>query len=188
MNNHVPSTHLGFCLFRYCDAKTISSRSSTCICNRESKSLEPSFSAILHQVWVNKVFGKWSLRLLIHFFKFFIMTHLPLRQMRVEVVAFNANSISQSVVFTKLLSSMNHKSPTISRLKNMLIYVCIILLDNLLQYLLFIVVIDLARTCDSTAILICNALVIFIIYPFALVILIICLLIKIKLKVLIFPT
>jgi hypothetical protein len=38
--------------------------------------------------------------------------------------------------------------------------------------------IDLFRTCDSTAILICNALVIFMIYPW----------IKIKLKVLIFST
>jgi hypothetical protein len=39
-------------------------------------------------------------------------------------------------------------------------------------------VIDLSRTCDSTTILICNALVMFIIYPW----------IKIKLNVLIFPT
>jgi hypothetical protein len=39
-----------------------------------------------------------------------------------------------------------------------------ILLDNLLQYLLFIVVIDLSRTCDSIAILICNVLIMFMIY------------------------
>jgi hypothetical protein len=38
--------------------------------------------------------------------------------------------------------------------------------------------IDLSRTCDSSAILICNALVMFMIYPW----------IKIKLKVLIFST
>jgi hypothetical protein len=38
--------------------------------------------------------------------------------------------------------------------------------------------IDLSRSCDSTAILICNALVMFMIYHW----------IKIKLKVLIFPT
>jgi hypothetical protein len=43
---------------------------------------------------------------------------------------------------------------------------------------LFIAMIDVSRTCDSTAILICNALVMFMIYPW----------IKIKLKVLIFPT
>jgi hypothetical protein len=58
----------------------------------------------------------------------------------------------------------------------MLIYVCIILLDNLLQCLLFIIVIDLSRTCDSTAILICNVLIMLMIYPR----------IKIKLKVQIF--
>jgi hypothetical protein len=52
------------------------------------------------------------------------------------------------------------------------------LLDNLLQYLLFIDMIDLSRICDSIATLICNALVMFIIYPW----------IKIKLKVIIFQT
>jgi hypothetical protein len=61
---------------------------------------------------------------------------------------------------------------------NMLICVGMILLDNLLQCLLFIAMIDVSRTCDSTTILVCNALVMFMIYPW----------IKIKLKVLIFPT
>jgi hypothetical protein len=61
-----------------------------------------------------------------------------------------------------------------SYILNMLICVYMILLDNLL----FITVIDLSRTCDSTVILIYNALVMFMIYPW----------IKIKLKVLIFPT
>jgi hypothetical protein len=60
----------------------------------------------------------------------------------------------------------------------MLICVGMILLDNLLQCLLFITVIDLSRTCDNTAILICNTLAMFMIYSW----------IKIKLKVLIFPT
>jgi hypothetical protein len=46
----------------------------------------------------------------------------------------------------------------------MLIYVDMILLDNMLQYLLFIVMIDLSRICDSTATLICNTLVMLIIY------------------------
>jgi hypothetical protein len=45
-----------------------------------------------------------------------------------------------------------------------------------LQCLLFIAMIDLSRTCGSTASLICNALLIFMIHS----------LIKIKLKVLIF--
>jgi hypothetical protein len=47
---------------------------------------------------------------------------------------------------------------------NMLICVGVILLNNLLQYLLFIVIIDLSITCDSTATLVCNALVVFMIY------------------------
>jgi hypothetical protein len=59
---------------------------------------------------------------------------------------------------------------------DMLICVGMILLDNLLQCLLLSVMIDLSRTCDSTAILICNALVMFMIYLW----------IKMKLKVLIF--
>jgi hypothetical protein len=63
-------------------------------------------------------------------------------------------------------------------LLHMLICICIILLDNLVQCLLFIVMIDLYRICDSTASLFCNALVMFMIYP--------C--IKIKLKVPIFST
>jgi hypothetical protein len=53
-----------------------------------------------------------------------------------------------------------------------------ILLDNMLQYLLFIAMIDLFRTYGTTASLICYVLVMFMIYPW----------IKIKLKVLIFPT
>jgi hypothetical protein len=48
----------------------------------------------------------------------------------------------------------------------------------MLQYLLFIAMIDLSRTCDSSANLICNALVMFMIYSW----------IKIKLKVPIYPT
>jgi hypothetical protein len=53
-----------------------------------------------------------------------------------------------------------------------------ILLDNLLQCLLFIDVIDLSTTYDSIATLIYNALVMFMFYSW----------IKIKLKVLIFST
>jgi hypothetical protein len=60
-----------------------------------------------------------------------------------------------------------------SYILDILIYVCMILLDNLLKYLLFIAMIDVFRTCDNTTVLICNALVIFMIYPW----------IKIKLKV-----
>jgi hypothetical protein len=61
---------------------------------------------------------------------------------------------------------------------NTLICIGMILLDNLLQCLLFIAMIDLSRTCGTAARLIYCALVVFMIYPW----------IKIKLKVLIFPT
>jgi hypothetical protein len=53
-----------------------------------------------------------------------------------------------------------------------------ILLDNLLQCLLFITMIDLFRTYGNTVSLIYNVLIIFMIYSS----------IKIKLKVLLFPT
>jgi hypothetical protein len=68
--------------------------------------------------------------------------------------------------------------PIMSYILNMLICVGMILLDNLLQCLLFIAMIDLSRTCGTTASLICNALLMFMIYSW----------IKIKLKVLICPT
>jgi hypothetical protein len=60
----------------------------------------------------------------------------------------------------------------------MWICVGIILLDNMLKCLLFIAIIDLFRTCDSIVTLICNTLVMFMIYTW----------IKIKLKMLIYPT
>jgi hypothetical protein len=59
---------------------------------------------------------------------------------------------------------------------NMLNYVGMILLDNLLQCLLFIAMIDLSRTCGIVTSLICYVLVMFMIYSW----------IKIKLKVLIY--
>jgi hypothetical protein len=47
----------------------------------------------------------------------------------------------------------------------MLISLGMILLDNLLQCLLFIAMKDLSSTCGTAASLICYALVMFIIYP-----------------------
>jgi amino acid permease len=46
----------------------------------------------------------------------------------------------------------------------MLVYVSMILLDNLLQCLLFIAMIDLFKTCGTAASLICYMLVMFMIY------------------------
>jgi hypothetical protein len=82
------------------------------------------------------------------------------------------------VVIKEPQATYGFSSRIMSYLLDMLIYVCMILLDNLLQCLLFIAVIDLSRTCDSTTILIYNALLMFMIYFW----------IKIKLKVLIFLT
>jgi hypothetical protein len=65
-----------------------------------------------------------------------------------------------------------------SYILNMLICVGMILLDNLLQCLLFFAMINLSRTCDSFASLIYNALLMFMIYSW----------IEIKFKVLIFRT
>jgi hypothetical protein len=67
-------------------------------------------------------------------------------------------------------------SQTMSYIFNIFIYVGMILLDSLLQCLLFIAMKDLSKTCGTTASLICYALVMFMIYPW----------IKIKLNVLIF--
>jgi hypothetical protein len=55
-SRHEPPAHLVFRLLRCCAGMATSSRSSTCICDRESRSPEPSSSAILHQEMVNKVF------------------------------------------------------------------------------------------------------------------------------------
>jgi hypothetical protein len=138
---------------------------------------------ILHQERANKVFGKCS-RLLARFFKFFITTCLPLRRTCVEGRCLQRGlrqaeyRLHPIVVIKEQQVTYSSSSPIMSYTLNMLFCVGMILLNNLLQYLLFIAVIDLCRTCGYIATLICNALVIFMIYPW----------IKIKLKVLIFPT
>jgi hypothetical protein len=76
-NNHEPPTHLGLRLIRCCAVKTFSSRSSTCICDQESRSLKPSSSSILH--WESR-----SSQLLARFFKFFTTARLPIRRTRAE--------------------------------------------------------------------------------------------------------
>jgi hypothetical protein len=61
---------------------------------------------------------------------------------------------------------------------SMMICVAMVLLDNLLLGLIFIAMLDLSSTCDSSTVLICKSLVMFMSYFW----------IKIKLKVLIYPT
>jgi predicted small integral membrane protein len=82
-----------------------------------------------------------------------------------RVIAFNANSIRPIVIIKEPQVTYGFTSQIMSYLLHMLIYVGMILLDNLLEYLLFIAMIDLYRTCDSTASLFYNALVMFMIDP-----------------------
>jgi hypothetical protein len=112
------------------------------------------------------------------------MARLPLRQTcadghHLQHELHQADRHLHLIIVRFLLSKLCPVSSLeiMSYILDMLINVGMILLDNLLQCLLFIVMINLFRTCDSIASLICNALVMFMIYPW----------IKIKLKVLIFP-
>jgi hypothetical protein len=168
-----------FHCFYYYAAKATSSHSLTCICNQESRSLEPSSLAILHRERTNKVFGKRSLRLLYRFVKFFTMDHLPLHRLcgeghRLQCELCQADHhLHPVVVIIEPQDRYGSCSQIMSYIFNMLIYVGIILLDNLLQCLMFIAMIDLSKTCGTTASLICYVLVMFIIYSQ----------IKIKLKV-----
>jgi hypothetical protein len=77
---HVIAMELVVRLLRCCATKTISSHSSMCICDQESRSPESSFSTILYRKRENKIFGKRSTRLLDHFSKLIITAHLPLRR------------------------------------------------------------------------------------------------------------
>jgi hypothetical protein len=169
--------HLVFRLLHCYAAKATSFHSSMCICDWESKSPKPLSSAILHRERANKVFGKRSSRLLACFFKFFITSHLPLRRTHDEGRHLNVNSV-KPIIIKKPQVTYAFSSQRMSYLLDMLICVGMILLDNLLQCLLFVPMIDLSRTCYSTATLICNVLIMSIIYPW----------IKIKLVVLLFPT
>jgi hypothetical protein len=112
------------------------------------------------------------------------MDHLTLHRTRAEghhlqCELHQANHCLHPIVVIKeSQATYGFSSQIMSYLLHMLIHVGMILIDNLLQCLLFITMIDLSRTFDSTATIICNALVMFMIYPW----------IKIKLKVLIFST
>jgi hypothetical protein len=81
-----------------------------------------------------------------------------------RLVSFNINSIKPIVVIKEPQVTYSFSSQIMSYILDMLIYIGMILLNNLLQCLVLIVVIDLSRTCDNSAILICNALVMFMIY------------------------
>jgi hypothetical protein len=165
MNNHEQPTHLVFRLLRYCTANAISSCPSTYICDRESRSPESSSSAILHRERVNKVFEKRSSRLFTRFFKFFITARLPLRRTRAEghrlphELRQADHRLHPIVVVKEPQVTYDFFSQIMSRIFNMLIRICMILLDNQLQCLLFVAMLDLFRTYCSIATLIYSALV-----------------------------
>jgi hypothetical protein len=133
----------------------------------ESRSPEPSSSAILHGGRIR--FLESDLRnCSIRFIKLFIIARLPLHWLRVEPhhiyreLRQSAHDLQEPTVVKEVTYVFN--SPILSYILNMLIYVGMILLDNLLQCFLFIAMIDLSRTCESTIVLICSSLVMFMSY------------------------
>jgi hypothetical protein len=178
MNNHEPPTHLGFRLLHYCTAKATSSCSLTCIHDLESGSPEPSSSAILQRERANKFLGSDLYDCSLASSSSSSQLIYPFVRCMSRVVAFNANSVRPIIIVKEPHVTYGFSSQIMSYILNMFICVGMILLDNLLQCLVFIPMIDLSRTSGSTASLNCNALLMFMIYSW----------IKIKLKVLIFPT
>jgi hypothetical protein len=100
-----------------------------------------------------------------------MMARLTLRRTRIEGRRLQHElrqvdrSLHPIVVIKEPQVTYDFSSQIMSYILNMLICVDMILLDNMLQYLLFIAVIYLSRTCGSTASLICNAFIMFMIYP-----------------------
>jgi hypothetical protein len=103
-------SHIGFCLLCWCVVNATLSRSSTCIYDRESRSLELSSSSILHRERTNKVFGnilcdcsiaslRSSLRLI-----YLFVRRVP------TIIIYNASSSKLSSVFATppLLKKMKH--------------------------------------------------------------------------------
>jgi hypothetical protein len=164
-DNLEPPMHLDFRLLCYCTAKSIAFHSLACISDWEIMYLDPYSLTIMHRERANKVFRKRSSWLL-------NSLHQALH-----------HDLSSSLSITCRALSHLPQTPLVCfwimfYILNMFIYVHMILLDNLLQCFLFIAVIDLSTTCESTIVLICNSLVMFMSYFW----------IKIKLKLLIFPT
>jgi hypothetical protein len=153
MNNHEPPTHLVFDFLRWCAVRSTSSHSSTCICDWESRPPEPSFSAIVQWERLNKVVGKRSTWLLDRFSKFIITTHLSLHRSHVEPCHINrelrqsARNRQKSTTVKEDMYILN--SRIMSFILNLLICIDMILLDSLLQYFMFIVVIELSSTFDK---------------------------------------
>jgi hypothetical protein len=127
-------------MFRHCccAAEATSSHSSTCICDRESRSPKPSSSAILHRERANKIFGKRFSRLLARFIKFFTTARLPLHRSRAEGCHLQCElrqadrRLHLVVIVKEQQVTYGSYSQIMSYIFNMLICVCMFLLDNLL--------------------------------------------------------
>jgi hypothetical protein len=142
-NSHENTNTSRFRRFCCCAAKATSSRSLMCICDRESRSPEPFVHCSLASSSET--------------------ARLPLRRSRAEGHRLQrelhqADRCLHSVVIVKEPQvTYGSCSQIMSYIFNMLICVGMILLNNLLQYFLFIAIIDLSRTCDTAIILICYA-------------------------------
>jgi hypothetical protein len=124
-----------------CAAKSTSPRSLECTCDRESTSMEPSSSAILHREKLNKDFEKCSTWLLNHFIKlsswliYLLTGHTPtiivcnMQRAVAETQRFLINPIvikEEDVTYVLF-------SQIMSDILIMIIFIGMILLDNILQ-------------------------------------------------------
>jgi hypothetical protein len=169
-NNHELPTHLGLHLIRCCADKTSSSHSSTCICGRAGlRNCHPQRSStwrgrirFLEAIFMT---GRSLLQVLHHACLPLCQTQTSTEGRRLQCELHHADRRLHPTIVNEPQVTNGSFSQNMSYILNMLIYIGIILLDNLLQCLLFIALIDLSRTCGNTATLIYNALVMFLIYP-----------------------
>jgi hypothetical protein len=112
--------HLVFCLLYCCAAKATSSRSSTWLCDRESRSIEPSSSVILHQGGQIRFLGSILCDCVIastsssSWLIYFFVGRTP------TIVVYNAPSSKMSGVFSLQLSLRKRKPRTFSSLQSCL--------------------------------------------------------------------
>jgi hypothetical protein len=147
----------------------------------ESRSPEPSFLVILHREGANKVFGKHSTWLLleVHYHHTSTTSSGARRPSHCLLCAvaqtkrFHLNPIVIKEEESSYVLFSNHPLHT----AYVLICICMILLDNLLQWIICIVMIDLPSSYNYNVVLICKSLVMFMSYFW----------IKKKLKVLLLP-
>jgi hypothetical protein len=122
--------------------------------------------------------------LLDRFFNFIITAHLHFRRASADhrcmqcVIAYTKWHLDNPTVVKENEASYIIFSQIMPYILSMMICIDMILLDNLLQYLICIIMIDLSSTRDCTSVLICKSLVMFMSYFW----------IKIKLKMLLFLT